>query len=457
MIYDLAVIGAGAAGSRAAFAGAARGLKTVLIEAAFAGGTCLNSGCIPTKFLLGGSAAIPMLAVQKKLQGLRGEITADLPAMQERKNRYIKGLRSVLEKDLSEAGIEYIHGRASFSGGHSLSIAPSGNGPSGLEFRKCIVASGSTPAAFPGLEPDGKNVLSSSGLLNLKEVPESIILIGGGVIGLELGEFYFRLGSKITMIEAMDRIALSEDAEFSAALHRRLIHAGWNIQVGRRVKSVGSVGEEALLLFEDDEELRASKAMIAVGRRPASRNLAPEQAGLKTARAGWIETDPCLLAAPDIYAAGDINGRMLLAHAAEHQAEYAVRHAFDREEAPYSDEAIPSCIYGHYEMMHAGPHTEKILQAHQRTGEKVEISRSQLAANPIAQGYGFPQGEVKITWVNGLVHSVAAWGHGVSQFATSAAVMVKQHWSSAEIIFAHPTLDEALKNALLAEKRPVDV
>lgn len=453
MKYDLIVIGAGAAGSKAALEGAALGLKTMIVEQAFVGGTCVNAGCIPTKLLLGYSSAIPQLAAQVKLKNLSGEIKADLPGMQERKNRYIKGLRSALEKSFAGAGVEHVHGKAVFTGPKTLKITPGEGEAYEAEFGKCIVAAGSTPASFPGLKADGANVMTSTGLLNLSEVPESLIIVGGGVIGLELGAFYWRLGTNITVVEAMDRIALSEDPEISAALHKQLVRDGWKIHVNRRVKSVATEGGEAVLTFEDGEELRAAKAMIAVGRSPASKALDVEKAGLKTFRAGWIETDQYLMAAPDIYVVGDVNGRVLLAHAGEHQAEYAARHAAGKESAPYDDSAMPACVYGHYEMMHVGPHAHQLAEAFK--DKTVEVSTSQLIANPISQSYGATHGFVKIAWVDGKVHSVSAWGHGVSHLIGLATVMVKEHWEAPRIIFAHPTLDESLKSALLSKRQSV--
>lgn len=452
MNYDLVVIGAGAAGSKAALLASALGLKTLIVERAFVGGTCVNAGCIPTKYLLGATAALPMLAAQRRLKNLSGEIRVDLPGIQERKNRYIKGLRSALEKSLRESGAELAHGKAAFTGPKSLLVTPREGEPFAVEFAKCIIAAGSVPAAFPGLKADGKNVLSSTGLLNLNEAPESLIIVGGGVIGLELGAFHARLGSRVTIVEAMNRIALSEDAEVAEALHKQLVRDGWQIHVGRRVGAVRSQGDGALLGFEDGEELTASKIMIAVGRAPGCKGLETEKAGLKTLRAGWIATDGSLLAGPDVYAVGDVNGRALLAHAGEDQAEYAVRHAAGLEKDAYDDSAMPACIYGHHEVMHVGPSAEKLAAEYPG---RVEVTRSPLAANAIAQSYGATHGFVKITWVDGAVRSVTAWGHGVSHLVGLATVMVKQGWKEPEIVFAHPTLDESLKSALLAKKQAI--
>lgn len=454
MIYDLVVIGGGAAGSHAALNAAAHGFKQVLlIEAGFLGGTCLNAGCIPTKFLLGSTAALPLLHAQQKLRSIEGEISFKLDGIQERKNRYIKGSRSALEKRLKDVGVEYLKGTASFTSGESLKVKIPGSDDIVIQFTKCIVATGSVPASFPNVAPDGKNVISSSSALNLAAAPESLIIIGGGVIGIELGEFYSRLGSKIIVVEALDRIVASEDKEISAALQKQLTREGWAFYTGKRVAEVKSTEQGVSLLFDDGELLHAAKAMVAVGRRPGIKNLDAEKAGLSLAGPGWVKTDEFLLAAPGIYAVGDINSKILLAHAAEHQAEYAVRHAAGKTTAPYSVEAMPSCIYGHYETMQVGPHAEALAQSYKN--ETVEVSKSQLIANPISQSYGVTQGFVKITWVNGKVYSICAWGHGVSHLIGLATIVVQEHWDEAKIIFAHPTLDEAIKSALLAPKSSI--
>lgn len=452
MNYDLVVIGAGAGGRQAALAAREHGLRVMLAEAGFVGGACVNSGCIPTKFLLGSTAAGHLFEAQKKARCAKGEIGFNLATIQERKDRYVKALRNAVEKRLAEAGVELVAGRAAFTGPKSLSVKTGDGAKLEASFKHCVVATGSTPASFPGLKPDGANVLSSSGLLGLREVPESLVIVGGGVIGLELGGFFSRFGTKITMVEVMERIALSEDAEVSAALHRQLTREGWKIHTGRKIKEVTSEGENAVLRFEDGEELIAAKAMIAVGRRPGGMGLNPEAAGIKTTGTGWIETDDFLLAAPGIYAVGDANKRTLLAHAAEHQADYAVRHIMGLEKEPYDSTPMPSCIYGNNEAMHVGPHTEELLRTHKPLGATVAVSYCQLVSNPIAQSLGQTQGWIKVTWVNDAVHSVAAWGHGVSHLLATATIIVAQRWDSNRIIFAHPTLEESLKSALLAKR-----
>lgn len=454
MIYDLVIIGAGPGGSRAAFEAAAAGLSVALIDRSSLGGTCLNWGCIPTKLLLGATATQPLVEVQRKLKAVSGELTFDLAAIQARKERIVKGTRQALEKQLKQAGIEVITGIARLAGKDTVAVdTPEGN--LHLACRNVIVATGSAPAAFPGLTPDGEAVLDSTGILDLKAAPASLIIVGGGAIGLEMGDFYSRLGTRITLVEGLDRLAPTEDPEVGETLRKVLAKEGWGIHTGRRVASLATQGGNAVLTFEDGESLVAEKALMAAGRRPASAGLGLETVNATTRGVGWINTDEHLLAAPEVYAIGDVNGRTLLAHAADHQARHVVQGIITGNPASYSPPAMPSCIYGHMEVMRVGP-TLAELQAN---GHNVSVSRSQLIANPIAQGYGTTTGWIKILWVDGEVRGMMAVGHGVSHLVTVAALITNARWNKASvhnIIFAHPTLDEAIEAALRAPAEPFE-
>ncbi len=448
MTCDLLVLGAGPGGTRAAFEGAARGLKTVLVEACFPGGTCLNSGCIPTKFLIGGTASLDLFAAQKKYKCAEGELRFSLAALQDRKDKYVKASREALRKRLEEAGVSLIHGRAAFSGPDTVRLG--GENEQELHFKTCIVATGSTPAFFPGLKPDGASIMGSSAMLNLKEAPESLIIIGGGAIGLEMGDIFHRFGSKITLVEALPRLAANEDEDVMELLKKHHQRSGWTIHTGRKVASLETRDGRSVLTFEDGETISADKSLVAVGRTPASAGLNCDAAGISLDKRGFIRVDEQLRAGKNIHAVGDVNGRVLLAHAADHQAHYAVAHAAGELREAYTDTVMPSCIYGHMEVMRAGP-TARQLQA---AGEEVYISRSELISNPICQSYGASQGFIKIAWVNGQMRSITAVGHGVSHLVTLGAVAVTQQWQKKDVrtvIFAHPTLDEALESAMFAK------
>lgn len=449
--FDLVVLGGGPAGTRAAFRAAARGMKTALVEAGFLGGACLNVGCIPTKFLLGASASLPLLAVQKKYKVVRGEVSLDLAALQARKDRFIKGSRQTLEKNLLEAGITVIKGRGRFTGKRSLSA---GADHPELTFDSCIVATGSAPASFPGLKPDGKAIRSSASMLGLTEVPTGIIVVGGGAIGLELGEIYHRLGAKITLVEVAERILPGEEPEASQAMQAHFSREGWKIHTGRRIASFCTEEGEAVLRFEDGEEVRAQAGLIAVGRSSGAASLAPEAAGLAVSARGWLDTDDTLRCAEHVYAVGDVNGRVLLAHAADHQARYAVDHALGLVAGAYTAPPVPGCVYGTVEVMRVGP-TAAQLKAE---GGDVFASRAAFAANAIAQSYGHTQGYARMLWKDGVLRSVCAVGHGASHLVSAAALLVgcgTVENISPPLVFAHPTLDEILESAMLAPRERI--
>lgn len=451
--FDLVIIGGGPAGTRAAFDAAKAGMKTALVESGFLGGTCVNVGCIPTKYLLGGSAVLPLVAAQRKYKVAEGDLRINLAALQGRKERFVKGTRQALEKQLQQAGVTLLRGRGSFTGPQAIMVKGSGQ-ETPVTFAKCIVATGSTPASFPGLKPDGSSVRSSAGALALTEAPESLIIVGGGAIGLELGEIFHRFGTKIILVEGMPRILPGEDPEVSEAVHSHFKREGWDIHTGRRISSLTTVEGRSALRFEDGEELSAVSSLVAVGRRPSTHALAPDAAGLRVGQRGWLDADEYLRCGEHVYAVGDANGRVLLAHAADHQARYAVAHASGTEKGPYAPPDVPSCIYGSLEVMRVGPTLAELAQ----NGGPLSESRSLLSANAIAQSYGHTQGFVRMIWEGDALRAVSAVGHGVSHLVTAAALLVSERIEKnmpLSVIFAHPTLDEALESAMVAPRKNI--
>ncbi len=453
LVYDCLVIGAGPGGMRAAMEAARSGLSTALVEQGDLGGTCLNQGCIPTKLFLGATAAKPMLETQQKLKTGSGEVHFDLTAIQQRKERFLKGSRTAVSKQLQTLGVALHTGTARFTGTNALTVAHADGTETTLAFTHAIVATGSMPAAFPGLEPDGEAVLHSTHALALATAPASLLIVGAGAIGLEMGDFFSRLGTAITLVEGMDTLAPTEDPDIGDALRKHLKREGWSIHTGRKVASLRTENGKAVLTFADGETLTADKALMAAGRKPCSASLHPETAGMTTVGAGWIQTNAHLMATPSIYAVGDVNGRTLLAHAADHQARYVVRHMKGTTKIPYASGPMPACIYGHTEVMRVGPTTAEL----QKAGRKVEVSSAQLIANPIAQSYGTTHGFVKVLWAENRMVGIAAVGHGVSHLVSVATIMVSRAWRVEDvhgIVWAHPTLDEALGMAATAPRTP---
>ena len=451
--FDLVILGGGPGGTRAAFEAREAGMSVALVESGFLGGTCLNVGCIPTKYLLGATASLPLLTVQRKYKVVKGALEYDFAALQSRKDRFIKGSRQTLEKRLAQEGITLFKGRGSFCGERSV-LAKGAGFEEKLDFGKCMVATGSVPSSFPGLKPDGKTVRSSAGLLAIDFVPESLIIVGGGAIGIELGEAFHRLGTKIILAEGMPRILPGEDEDVSEAVRAYLTREGWSIHTGRRIASLSTADGRSLLRFEDGEELTAATSLVAVGRRAMTSPLAPDAGGLALAERGWLQTDATLRCAEHVYAVGDVNGRTLLAHAAEHQASYAVAHAAQKIAGNYTPPAMPSCVYGTMEVMRVGP-TAAQLKAE---GGHIEVSRAPLAANAIVQSYGHSQGFARMLWQDGVLRGVCAVGHGVSHLVTASALLVAAETKKnlhPSVIFAHPTLDEVLESAMLAPRENI--
>jgi dihydrolipoamide dehydrogenase len=450
--FDLVVLGGGPGGVDCALEAAALSLSTALVERAELGGTCLNRGCIPTKLFLGATDCVHEMHAQARLRLLEGEIRVDLEALQKRKGQMLAGSRKAIEKQLADAGVTLLRGQGTLRSASELEVATD-QGPVAVEFGRLVVATGSRPTAFAGMEPDGACVLDSDAILEVTKTPASLLIVGGGVIGLELGRFFARLGTAITVIEAMDRLAPWEDPEVSAAIAALCKREKWALHVGSRVKSLRTADGAALLELESGQTLGAELALVATGRGPNTTGIGLETAGVRLGRGNFAEVDAFLLAAPTVAVVGDANGKAMLAHAASHQGRYAARHAAGRDCAPYAPGPMPWCIYGAPETVRVGRMAAELLAQ----GLEPRVSAAQLAANPIAQSHASAQGFVKIVWLDGRVVGVTAVGHGVAHLVTAATLMVRDGWTREDaqaFIWAHPTLDEALLHALTAEPAP---
>jgi len=445
---QLCILGAGPGGLRAALEGLDMGFEVTLVERELVGGTCLNKGCIPTKQYLGGTACLPLLHGARAHKLADGAINPKLCALKAKKERFIKASRQAVEKQLATAGACLLFGQGRIGAPGQVEIATD-KGVQLCAWDRLILATGSHPASFPGVAADHDCVLDSTDVLELEDAPESLIVVGAGAIGLEMADFFSRLGTKITLVEGCAQLAPAEDPELGENLRKFYAREGWEIHTGRNVAGLATYQGKAVLRFADGEELRAARALLAVGRKPNSAGLGLENLGLAP-EPGWLPVDECLRLAPDVYAVGDVNGKSLLAHAADHQARYAVAHAVGKNSGPYAPPPIPACIYGHMEVMRVGPSFAEL-----RGRRNIECSRSNMIANPIAQAYCATQGFIKVFWEGGRVCGISALGHGASHLVGIAGVIVTQGWQAEDIhriIWAHPTLDEALEAALCAPR-----
>jgi dihydrolipoamide dehydrogenase len=453
MNCDLLILGAGPGGYTAALEGARAGLRTILVEQGFLGGTCLNWGCIPTKLFLGATQTIPELKAQSRLRIATGEIVVDLPGLQRRKRTLVQATRKSMALRLEQTSVKLVQGVGRLTGPNTVAVESEGTFQE-IRFTSLVLAVGSRPAFPPGLVRDGAHILDSTDMLDLEEIPPHLAVVGAGAIGIELGQFFNRLGSTISLIEMAPSVLPAEDPEISGILAWSLKRQGWTIHTSTTVERVATTDEEVQLSLSTGKDVRANKVLVAIGRMPNTAGLGLENTTVNVDRRGWIATDESLQAADGIFAVGDVSGRALLAHAAEDQARYVVRRLLGRTTEPYRSMPVPSCLYGEPEAFRAGKSFRELL----KEGDAVKSSRYQLAASPVAQAFGSSHGLIKVFWSNGKVVGITGIGHRTTGLVTLAEVMVNQGWDREhihEIVVAHPTMDEALKEALLAEQKEI--
>ena len=447
--FDVIIIGAGPGGTAAAKVLATAGKKVALLEDKELGGVCLNCGCIPTKFFLAATAPLGLLHDHKRFGSVTGELAVDFAALQKRKNRFVKGSSSALGKSLQSLGVTLFQGRGECTAPGAVSVH--GETQTKLLATDIILATGSHSASFPGLEPDGDTVLDSTMTLALESVPASMIIVGAGAIGMEFSDFFSAVGTKVTLVEGMPQLLPTEDKDIASEMEKIVKKSGVDCHTGRKVMEVKSVDGGAELIFEDDESLRAEKVIVAVGRKANTQGLGITTAGGKLSPRGFASINESLEVAPHCYAIGDLNGLTLLAHAAEHQGEWVARRILGKENGAYVSGPVPSCVFGHIEVMRVGKTAKEAVQA----GGNVSVSSAPFSVNPIAQAHGSSVGLAKAVWENDRLVGMAALGHNASHLVSAAQLLVLHGHTPESLhtfMFAHPTLDEILKSALLAGK-----
>lgn len=459
-IFDIAVIGAGPGGYVAAIRAAQLGFSTAVVdEHPAAGGVCLRVGCIPSKALLESSQRL--VAARSELAahgGVAGEIGLDLAAMMKRKDRVVTTLTRGVSSLFRKNKVDHIQGRAKLGaqdGEHRSVLVATADGEREIRAGNVIVATGSRPASLPGIELDDDRIGASTEALAYGEVPERLVVIGAGYIGLELGAVWNRLGSKVIVLEYLDRILPGADTEIAAAAEKIFRRQGLDIRLGSRVLGAsvrnGKDGDHCVVDIEGADPIECDRVLVAVGRTPISDGLGLEKASVATDERGFIEVNERFAtSAPGVYAIGDVIGGPQLAHKAEEEGMACVEGIAGGYVHIDYDE-IPGIVYTEPEVASVGKTEEQLQEA----GIAYRKGSFPFRAIGRARATGSLEGFVKI--LAGAETDEILGVHILGSHAgdlIAEAVAAISFGASAEDLFrtshAHPTLAEAIKEAALA-------
>lgn len=449
---DLLVIGGGPGGYVAAIRAAQLGLNVACVEKEAAlGGTCLRIGCIPSKALLESSELFAEAKSEFAGHGLKFTgLELDLAAMLKRKEQIVSMLTKGIDGLFKKNKVTRHLGTAAFASPGRVEIV-SREGKAEITAKNIIIATGSKPASLPGVELDGDRIGTSTEALNYTEPPQHLVVIGAGFIGLELGSVWLRLGSKVTVVEYLDRILPGMDAEIAAEARKIFEKQGFEFRLGKKVTGARPQAGGATVECEGDEPIQCNRVLVSVGRKPNTDGLALDKAGVKTDARGRIEVDPHFAtSAKGIYAIGDVIAGPMLAHKAEEEGVACVEHLV-RGYGHVDYNTIPGVCYTHPEIGSVGLTEEQAKEQ----GIPYRKGSFPFRANGRAQSLGQLDGRVKI-----LAHErtdrilgVHIIGPRAGELIAEAVAAMSFGASSedlARVCHAHPTLSEAVKEAALA-------
>ena len=462
MEYDVVVIGGGPGGYVAAIKASQLGLKTACVEfdedesgKQKLGGTCLNVGCIPSKSLLDSSYKFQQISESFEEHGI--SVTKpkyDLSTMMDRKNGIVKKLTSGVSQLLKHNKVDAFHGKGKLISSTEVEITDTKGKKTSVTAKNIVLATGSRPINIPSVPWNGTTIVGSAGALEFSETPKKLAIIGAGVIGLELGSVWSRLGSEVEIFEAEKTLLPMLDADMSKAIEREFRSQNLDIKLGCMVQSSKKSRKGVSLEVEIDGKLETKeydKVIVAVGRRPFTENLLAEGCGLETDEKGFIDVDEfCKTKLDNVYAIGDIVRGPMLAHKAMEEGVMAAeRIANKKMEVNY--DLVPSVIYTHPEIAWVGK-TEKQLKE-----EGVEYKKGSFpfAASGRALASGDSVGSVKVVAdkETDQVLGVQVFGNGASEILQQGLIGMEFSASSEDFgltMFSHPTVSEALHEAALA-------
>nr|WP_263325797.1 dihydrolipoyl dehydrogenase [Neobacillus sp. Marseille-Q6967] len=461
--YDLVILGGGTGGYVAAIRAAQLGIKTAIVEKGKLGGTCLHKGCIPSKALLRSAEVFATAKHSDDFGVITGDVTLDFIKVQERKSKIIAQLHKGVQHLMNQGKIDVYEGLGRILGPSIFSPMPGtisvemNNGTENemLIPKNVIVATGSRPRTLPGLEIDGDLVITSDEALEIEALPSSIIIVGGGVIGIEWASMLSDFGVDVTVIEYAERIIPTEDHEISKEMQRLMKKKGIKIVTGAKVLPETLIKDNGVTISAEVKagikEFRADKLLVSVGRQANVEGIGLENTEIQVEK-GYITVNGVFQTKEShIYAIGDVIGGLQLAHVASHEGIIAVEHIAGKEPSPLNYNLVSRCIYSNPEVSSVGITEEQAIEK----GHKVKVGKFSFRAIGKALVFGESDGFVKIIAdeeTNDIlgVHMIGPHVTDMISEAGLAMVLDATPWEIGHTIHPHPTLSEAIGEAALA-------
>jgi dihydrolipoamide dehydrogenase len=455
------VLGGGPAGYVAALRAAQLGAAVTLVESREIGGTCLNRGCIPTKSLVASVERLRHARDGAAFGVLAGDVGIDFAAMMTRKVAATTQLRGGVEHLLTARKVEVVEGRGRLRGAGRIDVSSAGDDKPVRELSgdAVILATGSEPVRLPVFDLSDPRVMTSDELLEIDRVPESLVVVGGGVIGCEFAAVFAELGTRVTVVEMLDQLLPGEGRRVGVALLQAFKKAGIDVRLKTRVEATivtpdrGSAGaEEVALRLSDGTETRGRIVLVGVGRRPVARDMGFEEAGVLIDERGFVVVDETLRTAVEgVFAAGDVAGPPLLAHWAYHEGAVAADNAVTGGRRAVDRRVIPNCVFTHPEVASFGINEE----TGKAEGLEVTVSQVRLNGNSKAVVEGENDGFVRIVAArdSGIILGASLVGLHVTELVHELALAARAGLTVEDVaatIHAHPTLSEAIAEAALS-------
>lgn len=454
MQMDVVVIGGGPGGYVAAIKAAQLGAKTCVVEMDKVGGTCLNRGCIPTKALYRNAEILNTLKEIDKFGISVSSYEVDINKVHDRKDTVVSTLVSGVEQLLKANGVEVVEGRAVLKDKNTVSVTLNSGDTREITTKNIILATGSKPSMPPIEGADIDGIMTSDEILNLREIPDTLLVIGGGVIGMEFAGIFNSLGTKVTVIQSGDGILKFADSDLTKRLTASVKKKGVNVQLNTRIKKIEK-SENGYIITADSKKgevtFEAEKVLMSIGRSPLTQNIGLEEVGVEFDKRGIKVNDKFETSVEGIYAIGDVNGKCMLAHAASHQG-ITVAERIMGHDSDANHDLVPNCVFVFPELSTIGP-SEDELKAE---GKEYKVSKFMFAANGKALSLGETEGLVKIIAdKDDTIIGVHILGPHASDLIHEGVLAVNKKMNVKDIadtIHAHPTLSESFVEAVLGIK-----